>query len=509
MIVLVGFMGAGKTTVGWLLADRLGLPFVDTDLVIEDRERRPIPEIFERDGETAFRDVEQSVVADVLAGPEAVVSLGGGACGRAGTRVVLGAHTVVHLDVSFEEAKQRTAGDADRPMLHRPGLAELHASRREVFDDLADVSVGTDGRRAEAIVLEVLDGVTGHDGVLVAPPGGTYRVHVRAGLLAGVGAQLPTVGMVLVVARAGDPSLSLLTAGMSGAVHVEELPVGPVKDLATYGRLALCAAEIALHPDDLVIAIGDEAVVDVAGFLAATYNRGIRWAVVPRSLETLVDSSLGGEVALDLPQARDLLGAVHQPIAVFSDPEGISPVTDPRFGAGLAEAVKTALVADPGDLELAVTSAPAVLAGDVGAVAALVRRAVATKARIVTADEREAAGRLHLNYGHTFSHAFEQVLERDGEALPLGLMAAAQLARRLGLLDDAGVELHRTALRAFGLPTAHRFTLAELMPLWLRDNKFKNGVRFVLLHGPGRPEAGVPADDDALTGALDDLAEDR
>lgn len=508
MIVLVGFMGAGKTTVGRLLADRLGLPFVDTDLVIEDRERRTIPQIFEADGESAFRDVEQAVVADVLSGPEAVVSLGGGACGREGTREVLRTHTVVHLDVSFEQAKRRTAGDTYRPMLRRPDLAELHATRREVFRSLADVDVATDGRRAEVIALEVLDGVTGQEGVLVAPPGGTYRVQVRRGLLAEAGAHLPPARSTFVVARAEDPALTSLRRSLSGAVHVVELPSGPVKTLATYEQLALQAADAALHPDDLVLAVGDEGVVDVAGFLAATYNRGTRWAVVPRSLEALVDSSVGGKVALDLPQARNLLGAVHQPVAVLSDPDGVTPATDPRFGAGVAEAVKTALVADPSDVDLLLEQAPAVLAGDVEAVAALVRRAVATKARIVTADEREAAGRLHLNYGHTFSHAFEQ-LGVDRDALPLGLMAAAHLARRLGFLDDAGVALHRTALHAFGLPTAHRFDLADLKPLWLRDKKFKDGVRFVLLHAPGRPEAGVPATDDALTGALDDLAEDR
>nr|WP_246314342.1 bifunctional shikimate kinase/3-dehydroquinate synthase [Kineococcus aurantiacus] len=502
-------MGAGKSTVGRLLADRLGLPFVDTDLVVEDRERRSIPEIFATDGEQAFRDLEQEVVADVVAGPEAVVSLGGGACGREATRAVLRAHTVVHLDVSFEQAKARTAGDTYRPMLQRPDLAQLHASRRVVFEELADLSVRTDGRRAEAIALEVLDGVTGQDGVLVAPPGGSYRVHVRAGALASVGSLLPAAGAVLVVGRASDPALARVREGLAGTVHVAELPEGPVKTLDVYGRLAARAAEVALHPDDLVLAVGDEPVVDVAGFLAATYNRGTRWAVVPRSLETLVDSSVGGKVALDLPHARNLLGAVHQPVAVVSDPEGVSPATDPRFGAGLAEAVKTTLVGDPADLDLLVGNAPAVLAGDLDAVTAVVRRAVATKARIVTADEREAAGRLHLNYGHTFSHALEQVLADDAAALPLGLMAAAHLARRLGFLDDAGVDLHRRSLRAFGLPTAHRSTLSELQPFWLRDKKFKDGVRFVLLHAPGRPEAGVPATDDALAGALDDLAEDR
>ncbi|WP_432511088.1 shikimate kinase [Kineococcus sp. SYSU DK001] len=159
MIVLVGFMGAGKTTVGRLLAERLGLSFVDTDHVIEERDGRSIPQIFTEDGEQGFRDAEQAAVADVLRGDEAVVSLGGGACGRAATREVLRAHTVVHLDVSLAQARLRTAGDGNRPMLQRPDLAELHAARRAVFAAIADVEVGTDGREAAAIAGEVLAGL--------------------------------------------------------------------------------------------------------------------------------------------------------------------------------------------------------------------------------------------------------------------------------------------------------------------------------------------------------------
>ena len=172
MIVLVGFMGAGKTTVGRLVAERLGLPFVDTDLAVEARERRSVREVFATDGEEAFRDLEQRVVAEVLAGPVAVVSLGGGACGRAATQELLRRHTTVHLDVSLAEARDRTRGDAGRPVLARPDLAELHAARRLVYADVSRATVATDGRRAEAVALEVLDAVTGTGGTPVAPPPG-------------------------------------------------------------------------------------------------------------------------------------------------------------------------------------------------------------------------------------------------------------------------------------------------------------------------------------------------
>ncbi|WP_432547096.1 shikimate kinase [Kineococcus sp. SYSU DK004] len=157
MIVLVGFMGAGKTTVGRLLADRLGLPFTDTDDVVRAREGRSIPDIFAAEGEEVFRDLEQAAVADVLAGPDAVVSLGGGACGRAATREVLRGHDVVHLRVSLAETRRRTGGDSDRPVLRRPDLADLHTARQRVYDEVATVAVPTDGRTAEEVARDVLD----------------------------------------------------------------------------------------------------------------------------------------------------------------------------------------------------------------------------------------------------------------------------------------------------------------------------------------------------------------
>ena len=162
MIVLVGFMGAGKTTVGRLLAERLQRPFVDTDHLVEEQAGRRIADVFATDGEEAFRDLEQAAVAQALRGPEAVVSLGGGACGRPATREVLAGHTVVHLDVSLDHVRRRTRSDVDRPVLHRPGLAELHTARRAVYADVATLTVTTDDRSAADVASEVVDRTSQH-----------------------------------------------------------------------------------------------------------------------------------------------------------------------------------------------------------------------------------------------------------------------------------------------------------------------------------------------------------
>ncbi|GAB7189778.1 shikimate kinase AroK [Kineococcus sp. NUM-3379] len=159
MIVLVGFMGAGKTTVGRALAAALGVPFTDTDHVVEERAGRAIRDIFAAEGEEAFRDLEQQAVADVLAGPEAVVALGGGACGRPATRAVLAGHTVVHLRVGLAEALRRLQGDPLRPVLQRPGLPELHAQRTAVHDALATVALDVDDLAPREVVRRVLAAV--------------------------------------------------------------------------------------------------------------------------------------------------------------------------------------------------------------------------------------------------------------------------------------------------------------------------------------------------------------
>jgi shikimate kinase len=156
VIVLVGFMGAGKTTVGNLLAARLGLPFTDADQVIEQRAGHPVREIFAADGEPAFRALEHQVIAELLDGPAVVLALGGGAAEHPGTRDRLAHAQVVYLQVGYAQALRRVGGDRGRPLLARPDLAALYARRLEVYAGVATLTVSTDGRRPEAISEDIL-----------------------------------------------------------------------------------------------------------------------------------------------------------------------------------------------------------------------------------------------------------------------------------------------------------------------------------------------------------------
>ncbi|MGP7996970.1 MAG: shikimate kinase [Streptosporangiaceae bacterium] len=156
MIVLIGFMGAGKTTVGQLLAGKLGLPFVDTDLVIEQRTGRSVADIFAADGEPAFRELERAVTAELLAGPDTVLALGGGAVQHPGTQQALRGHRVVYLEVGYPESMRRVAHDGGRPMLRDPGLMAIYQRRLASYQAVATEQVTTGGRPPDAICLDVL-----------------------------------------------------------------------------------------------------------------------------------------------------------------------------------------------------------------------------------------------------------------------------------------------------------------------------------------------------------------
>jgi 3-dehydroquinate synthase/shikimate kinase/3-dehydroquinate synthase len=531
MIVLVGFMGAGKTTVGRLLADKLGLPFLDSDVVIEQRAGRTVREIFAEDGEPAFRALEHKIVADLIEGPGVVLALGGGAPEHPATRALLsGGPSVVYLQVGYAQAMARVAGDEYRPMLHRPGLDDLYQRRLDVYGDVATLTIATDGRRPHAVANDVVEHLVraprvpaGTSTILVSCTGGTYNVHVGTGLLAQAGGLLPelpyTRTAVLITGlrhrSEADQVAQSLGRSRDLTVHLIEVPERQAaKDLAAVGSVSGRLAELAVHKDDLIVGVGGEVVCDIAGFVASTYNRGMPLALVPVTLAAQADSAVGGKASLNLPQGRNLLGTVHQPVAVLADVTTAQPGHD-EYRAGLAEAVKHALISG-GALVRVLAEHADVLRdkGDPDVLASVVTRSVQVKADIVGRDEREHGDRLHLNYGHTFGHAIEQLGAvdgfpggtDDGEATSIGMMAAAYLARHQGRIGDDVVDLHRSLLSGLGLPVTASLDLDRLRKAWLRDKKYRDGIRFVVLNGLGRPEAGVLASGDDLSAALRDLA---
>ena len=524
MIVLVGFMGAGKTTVGHILAERLGTPFVDSDVYIEQQLGRAIVDVFAVEGEQHFRELEHRAINELVRGSDAVVALGGGAVEDPRTRAILRNTTVVYLRVGYDEALTRVRQDRFRPMLQRADLDQVYARRQDSYAEVAAVQVDTNGRRPDAVVMDVLKELTrlpstpaGTSNILVTPVGGTYYVHVGRDLLDMAGALLPTSSdadqAVIVESDRDTGAADRVAAGITArGISVTRVPIPDTeatKTFATAERVAGHLADVALHRNDLVVAVGGEPVCDLAGFVAATFNRGTKLALVPTTLVGQADSAIGGKNAVNMAQGRNLVGTIHQPTVVIADVTTAVANPDHGFLAGLSEIAKHALISRSDLLPVLEELSDDARAGDPDAVQQLVTRSVEIKADIVSRDERATGERIVLNYGHTFGHAIDLVsgrLEDQGESVSLGMMAAAHLARRQGRIDDSIVERHRRLLSGLGLPTSGRFDLDAMQRAWLRDKKYRHGVRFVVLNGLGHAEAGVTASAETLAGVLDDLA---
>ena len=526
LIVLMGFMGAGKTTIGYLLAEKLGLPFVDIDLLIEHRTRRRVVDIFAEDGEAAFRRLEHDTFVETLSGPPAVVALGGGAVEHPGTRQALESVTAVHLEVSYEEALLRIGRDDLRPMMQRPDIGDIYQRRLPVYNRAAKLAVRTDGRRPEDIVLGLLERLVaprsvpvGSRSVLVAPMGGAHQVHIGAGLATEVATLLPQVASVsrcFVVSTGGDRApadalVSRLLEDRGPQPHQVDLGTGyPADGFAAVERLSQWLADREASRDDLLVGVGDEHTCYLTGFVAATYNRGMPLALVPSTLHGQADVAIGGKNGVHLPTGGNLSGTIHQPVVVVSDVELAAERRDEGFRSGLAEVVKHAVIADPALLDLLEERADQVLRGDVDVLVDLLARSTAVKAAIVTADQREQGERVQLHYGHTFGRAFEQLLppgpDRHGDAVSLGMVAAGFLAVRLGRVEPSVVARHRRVLARLGLPTRLSASLDEMDDAWRRSRRAAGELRFVLLNQAGVAEGRVTAGRDALAGALADLA---
>lgn len=533
MIVLVGFMGAGKSSVGSLIAARLGRPFVDTDAVVEKRAGASIDRIFVEGGEPAFRAFERDVVAEALAGPDGVIALGGGALADPATVAALEWATVVHLDVSFGEALKRI-GSSVRPMLKTGDPKALFDARAAVYRRVAEVIVTTDGRPpeevADAVVARIVSGEgdvrprskatdSGLRTIDVDLPDGAYQVLVGAGIATKLHEFLPSLPDAEKAFVVTHPSLESLAAPVLDALSARGLAIEVVtvpegessKSLAAVESLYERLADAAAHRADPVVSVGGGVVCDLAGFVASTYNRGLPLIHVPTSLLAQVDAAIGGKTGVNLPHGKNLVGTFYQPLAVYCDVDMLRTVPDAEFTSGLAEVIKHGLIADPDLLEVVERDAGALAARDADLLVEVVARSVGVKAGIVAADEREQSGRAHLNYGHTFAHALEQTAGfsglRHGDAVALGMMAAAYLAHDMGRIDEDDVLRHRRVLEAVGLPTRVEVGADDLESAWTRDKKHRGGVRFVLLAAIGKPEAGVLAPREAVVRALQRLGD--
>lgn len=477
-LVLIGFMGAGKS----MLARQMQ-GAVDTDALLEAELGEPIESFFDREGEAAFRAREEEVVLRALAGDAPVVALGGGAVSSEKVREALAGHAVAWLQVSAEAAWERAA-DAGRPLARdRAAFEALHAERRTLYQELASAVVMEGARRT---LLHLLGMEPGERRLVAASPSGEYSVTFA--------------GYALVGASERDFVLSDENVAPLHAPGAFTIPAGEEhKTLVTAERVWTEMARRGVTRGDRLLAVGGGVVGDLGGFCAATYQRGIPVAHVPTTLVAQVDSAYGGKTGIDLPEAKNYVGAYHAPESVIVGSSYLETLPAAERAAGFAEVVKTALIA--GGRLWDRVRAGAVDDQDV------IFDCARTKLEIVAQDERDSGLRQVLNLGHTVAHAIETAAGygtyRHGEAVALGLLAALRLSGQDALREEV-----RGLLEAQGLPVRlEHVETADVVRITRRDKKrIGEKLPFVLVEDVGRVTPGHTVSEPALASAVAELS---
>jgi len=518
-IVLVGVSGSGKSTVGRVVAAGLGWASLDTDAAIEAARGRSVPELFATEGEAAFRGWERETLLAAVARASVVIATGGGATvdpavwgpdglGRAGT-------LVVGLDVSpavaiarMAEQHRRDGVTTDRPLLAGDDpvgrMAAMKAVRQRAYDR-AGITLIVDRVGADEVAAEIRGMVVAADdgalpGITLDAPSGSSRIVVAPGSLARLGTlareRWPRAGRVWIVTddRVGPLHVPAATAALGEAGFTPAIVTVPTgegsKSLRWLGAVYDRLLGDGIERGDLVVALGGGVVGDLAGFAAATCLRGVGLVQVPTSLLAMVDSSMGGKTGINHAVGKNLIGAFYQPPLVVADPALLATLPERELVSGWAEVIKHAVIqastpeGERNDL-LPFLERNATRLATLGepALSYAIRRNVALKAAVVTADEREAGIRAYLNFGHTLGHAIEAAGYRllHGEAIALGMRAAARIGAAVETCDEGTVARLDALLDAYGLPRTTEADADAVLALMGSDKKRAAGrQRWVL-----------------------------
>ena len=526
-VILTGFMGTGKTTVGRLLAARTGRTFVDTDEIIEQRAGKTIARIFAEDGADAFRRMEREIAKELAGRQGLVIGTGGRLMLDPQNEAALGPENVVMcLTAQPEEIVERLDDDAvRRPLLE---VAEPAARVKALLTERAAKyerfpQVSTSGRPPKEVVAEIVgrfpevayaaSPAAAPERLAVRHPSGRYDVVVGRSVLSRLRkrAGLDDAPVAVVTDSTVGP---LYATEVGQALTVVTMPAGEQhKRLETVRNIYDQLLAAGLDRTGAVVALGGGVVGDVAGFVAATYMRGIPLVQCPTTLLAMVDASVGGKTGVDLPQGKNLVGAFKQPAAVLADVGTLRTLPPAEFAAGMAEVVKHGLLTGGALLQRLEQdtwgAAPIAEKGGPAALQTLIAEAIQVKRDVVEEDPFEEGVRATLNLGHTFAHAIEQVSGyaiRHGEAVAIGLVAAAHLSAALGYCNSALQWRIERMLTRFWLPTRIPPELSphDLLLAMGSDKKRAGGrLRFILIREPGDVFVTASAPESAV---LDTLA---
>lgn len=502
-IVLTGFMGAGKTSVGRALAKLLSRAFVDMDEQISTREGQSIAEIFSERGENYFRELERALVQELAARENLIIATGGGALVNPDNRATFANAHVICLDASAVEIWSRLKGANNRPLLQenkQTRIQDLLDARRDAYNAIR-IHVNTNQRSPQEIAQEIVNRLETRE-IFAKTPNDAYPILLGRGLLDHVGEFLRDHNFASRCAVVTNPTVGGLYAqrvcaalrAASFSPTVITIPDGEqYKNLDTVRELYDEFIAAKLERRSPIIALGGGVVGDTVGFAAATYLRGVPFVQIPTTLLSMVDSSIGAKVAVDHPSGKNLIGAFKSPVCVIEDSAVLETLPPEEYRAGIAEVIKHGIIGDTrlfaglgtqeySEQRSAETSSE------------LIERALRVKIEIVERDPFEENIRAHLNLGHTFGQAVERLANyqmRHGYAVAMGISVAAGLAANQNLCSPNTRDEIISLFQKFELPThvPREFSAEQILDAMRTDKKIRDGkLRLILPREIGRVE---------------------
>ncbi|SFK24080.1 3-dehydroquinate synthase [Nitrosomonas aestuarii] len=526
-IILVGMMGAGKTTIGKALANYTGKQFFDCDHEIQERTGVKIPIIFEIEGEAGFRKRESQVLQELVRKNNIILATGGGAVLSVENRRLLKQHgTVVYLRASVNDLYRRTRYDKNRPLLQtndlRGKLVELFEQRDKFYQETAHIIIDTGKQNIRSLIKDLTKRLTSFETThstytqnlmrtitvdfSSASEARNYPIHIGNSILNQADLIVSCLQQKHVAIVSNTTVAPLYLNKLRSALEEKGVRSFPIilpdgeayKNWETLNLIFDALLNNHCERTTTILALGGGVIGDLTGFAAATYLRGVPFIQIPTTLLAQVDSSVGGKTGINHALGKNMIGAFYQPRMVLADSATLDTLPDRELRAGLAEIIKYGLIRDPAFFEWLEQNMQRLLARDPVVLNEAIQRSCENKAEIVAADEKESGVRALLNLGHTFGHAIENGMGYGvwlhGEAVAAGTIMAAELSRRMKLINEADVMRIRKIFVQAELPvTAPRFSPEKYLELMALDKKVSAGkTRFILLNRIG--EAVMRAD---------------
>jgi len=531
-VYFTGFMASGKSRVGRHVAERLKRPFIDTDFLISEQANKTISEIFEQDGEPAFRKMELELIEKLAADPEPkVISLGGGALTQPSVvKAIRQSGVLIRLWAEPDVLSERIGRKNNRPLMaglddtHRLEKVKKLLEEREIYYSKADFSVESSNEYPEEHVTErvirFLLFWESHVLNVETSSGERYPIFIGNNLLSKIGILLEGLQLMPshhflicsdnTVAKAQNQTVVQLRNQTAQSL-VFKFRAGEInKNFNSLNQLYTFMLRRHFSRKTCLLQFGGGVVGDMAGFGAATYQRGIPFIQLPTTLLSMVDSSVGGKVAVNHPEGKNMIGAFYQPKAVICDLSVLSTLPHQEFLAGLAEIIKYGVIYDAAFFYFIESHVDSILNKDPAILKQLIQRSCEIKAEVVGIDEKETGLRAILNYGHTFGHAIEKLTDykkfSHGIAVSLGMRVAGRVSSLLQLWNPDDEKRQTDLLNRFGFPASFNVSAEEAWKAMSIDKKVdKNNRNYILPHKIGFVNKHTNIDEQIINNAWESI----